>query len=388
MAEGMTVTELADTVGMTPRNIRAYQSRGLLFPPTISGRVALYSGAHVARLELIASLQREGFTLAAIKRLITTPSSYSAIVADRRRRFRDGSSDIVRTVPIPEEPHPHAAAGPAGRTSPRPAWPGGTASGQLVSHTLLVAVGRMLSVQGVPLTLVSAAAARRGPGRPRAGRGAAGAPVRARGRRAQPRRPGEGRRPAQRDRVRDRLPRGGQPGRAGARDATSRPEPRGQSVDLDDHLDLDRDVQRQHRHADRAARVHARVAEHLAEQLAGAVDDAGLAGEVRGARDEADDLDDPAYLVEVADLGLDGGERVERAGLRRASLACSASTSAPTLPVASARRRPRQLAGGVDQVAGAHGRHVGRERRGVAGQRQAELGQPLARGCSASARLR
>ena len=40
MAEGMTVTELADTVGMTPRNIRAYQSRGLLFPPTISGRVA------------------------------------------------------------------------------------------------------------------------------------------------------------------------------------------------------------------------------------------------------------------------------------------------------------------------------------------------------------
>ena len=54
MAEGMTVTELADAVGMTPRNIRAYQSRGLLFPPTISGRVALYSGAHVARLELIA----------------------------------------------------------------------------------------------------------------------------------------------------------------------------------------------------------------------------------------------------------------------------------------------------------------------------------------------
>ena len=114
MAEGMTVTELADTVGMTPRNIRAYQSRGLLFPPSISGRVALYSGAHVARLELIASLQREGFTLAAIKRLITTPSSYSAIVADRRRRFRDGSSDIVRTVPIPEEHIHDAAAGPAG----------------------------------------------------------------------------------------------------------------------------------------------------------------------------------------------------------------------------------------------------------------------------------
>ena len=155
MAEGMTVTELADAVGMTPRNVRAHQSRGLLFPPTISGRVALYSGAHLARLELIASLQREGFTLAAIKRLISTPSSYSAIVADRRRRFRDGSSDIVRTVPIPEDlirsllpdlPEDLTDSGLAWRDS----------SGQLMSHTLLVAVGRMLSVQGVPLPLVSA----------------------------------------------------------------------------------------------------------------------------------------------------------------------------------------------------------------------------------------
>ena len=155
MAEGMTVTELADAVGMTPRNIRAYQSRGLLFPPTISGRVALYSGAHLARLELIASLQREGFTLAAIKRLISTPSSYSAIVADRRRRFRDGSSDIVRTVPIPEE-HIHALLPdlPSDLTDTGLAWR--DKSGQLMSHTLLVAVGRMLSVQGVPLPLVSA----------------------------------------------------------------------------------------------------------------------------------------------------------------------------------------------------------------------------------------
>jgi DNA-binding transcriptional MerR regulator len=155
MAEGMTVTELADAVGMTPRNIRAYQSRGLLFPPAISGRVALYSGAHVARLELIASLQREGFTLAAIKRLISTPSSYSAIVADRRRRFRDGSSDIVRTVPIPEE-HIHSLLPdlPSDLTDTGLAWR--DKSGQLVGHTLLVAVGRMLSVQGVPLPLVSA----------------------------------------------------------------------------------------------------------------------------------------------------------------------------------------------------------------------------------------
>jgi DNA-binding transcriptional MerR regulator len=155
MAEGMTVTELAEAVGMTPRNIRAHQSKGLLFPPSINGRVALYNGAHVARLELIASLQREGFTLAAIKRLISTPSSYSAIVADRRRRFRDGSSDISRTVPIPEDRIRSLLPElPEDLTETGLAWRDD--EGQLISHTVLVAVGRMLSMHGVPLEVIAA----------------------------------------------------------------------------------------------------------------------------------------------------------------------------------------------------------------------------------------
>ncbi len=99
----MTVAEIADAVGMTPRNVRAYQSRGLLEPPVIVGRVAYYSGVHTVRLQLIASLQREGFTLGAIKRLLDSPGDYSAIVADRRRRFRDGSADLPAAVPVSEE---------------------------------------------------------------------------------------------------------------------------------------------------------------------------------------------------------------------------------------------------------------------------------------------
>jgi DNA-binding transcriptional MerR regulator len=148
MAEGMTVTELAEVVGMTPRNVRAYQSRGLLYPPVISGRVAHYSAAHVARLHLIASLQREGFTLAAIKRIVDRPESYGAIVADRRRRFRDGSSDIVATVPVPEESIRKAMPGlPDDLTETGLIWR--DEDGQLVSHTLLVGVGRMLAAQGI-----------------------------------------------------------------------------------------------------------------------------------------------------------------------------------------------------------------------------------------------
>ncbi|PID53409.1 MAG: MerR family transcriptional regulator, partial [Micrococcales bacterium] len=34
---------LADLAGMTPRNVRAYQQRGLLAPPKRSGRNAWYS---------------------------------------------------------------------------------------------------------------------------------------------------------------------------------------------------------------------------------------------------------------------------------------------------------------------------------------------------------
>jgi DNA-binding transcriptional MerR regulator len=148
MAEGMTVTELAEVVGMTPRNVRAYQSRGLLYPPVISGRVAHYSAAHVARLHLIASLQREGFTLAAIKRIVDRPESYGAIVADRRRRFRDGSSDIVATVPVPEAAVRAAVPGlPDDLTETGLIW---RDEGRgLVSHTLLVGVGRMLAAQGI-----------------------------------------------------------------------------------------------------------------------------------------------------------------------------------------------------------------------------------------------
>ena len=155
MAGTMTIAELAERSGLTARNIRAYQSRGLLFAPEIQGRVAHYNGAHLARLMLIGSLQREGFTLAAIHRLIESPGDYSAIVADRRRRFREGSSDITTTVPIPEarirELLPDL---PEDLTDTGLAWRDG--DGQLLSHTVLVAVGRTLSTQGVPLDVVTA----------------------------------------------------------------------------------------------------------------------------------------------------------------------------------------------------------------------------------------
>jgi DNA-binding transcriptional MerR regulator len=66
----MTIDELARRTGMTVRNIRAHQSRGLLQPPDIEGRTGYYGPEHVARVELISEMQADGFNLAAIKRLL------------------------------------------------------------------------------------------------------------------------------------------------------------------------------------------------------------------------------------------------------------------------------------------------------------------------------
>ena len=66
----MTIDALAQRTGMTVRNIRAHQSRGLLQPPEIEGRTGYYGPEHVARIELIAEMQADGFNLAAIKRLL------------------------------------------------------------------------------------------------------------------------------------------------------------------------------------------------------------------------------------------------------------------------------------------------------------------------------
>jgi DNA-binding transcriptional MerR regulator len=66
----LTVEQLAYETGMSVRNIRNHQSRGLLPPPEVRARVGYYGPDHVARLRLIQEMQAEGFKLSAISRLI------------------------------------------------------------------------------------------------------------------------------------------------------------------------------------------------------------------------------------------------------------------------------------------------------------------------------
>jgi DNA-binding transcriptional MerR regulator len=77
-ATDLTIDELAQRSGMTVRNVRAHQSRGLLPPPEIRGRTGYYGSEHVARLELIKDLQAEGFNLESIRRILERTPGRSA----------------------------------------------------------------------------------------------------------------------------------------------------------------------------------------------------------------------------------------------------------------------------------------------------------------------
>lgn len=91
----MTIDELARRTGMTVRNIRAHQSRGLLRPPAVVGRTGYYDEDHVARLELIKEMQGDGFNLGAISRLLEGVGGSSGEVLDFTRAVR---------APFEEEP--------------------------------------------------------------------------------------------------------------------------------------------------------------------------------------------------------------------------------------------------------------------------------------------
>lgn len=80
----LTVEDLANQTGVSVRNIRAYQTAGLLPPPRLQGRLGLYSQAHLGKLELIRDLRQQGFGLDAIRDMIAnTPdgawSEYSLV---------------------------------------------------------------------------------------------------------------------------------------------------------------------------------------------------------------------------------------------------------------------------------------------------------------------
>lgn len=84
MPDDLTIDELSARTGVSVRNIRAHQSRGLLPPPAIRSRTGYYGPEHVARLELIREMQADGFNLRAIERLIDSATSSEEALGFKR----------------------------------------------------------------------------------------------------------------------------------------------------------------------------------------------------------------------------------------------------------------------------------------------------------------
>jgi DNA-binding transcriptional MerR regulator len=91
--EDLTIDQLAQRTGMTVRNLRAHQARGLLPPPEVRGRTGYYGPDHVARVELIKELQADGFNLEAIRRLLDAEPGSSAEILRFTRAVRQPFED-------------------------------------------------------------------------------------------------------------------------------------------------------------------------------------------------------------------------------------------------------------------------------------------------------
>jgi DNA-binding transcriptional MerR regulator len=102
----LTIDGLAHATGVTVRNIRAYQARGLLPAPEVRARTGWYGAEHRARLELIKELQGEGLRLDAVKRLFDVTGGTTEQVLDFVRAVRDlfstGSGHIVSAGDLQE----------------------------------------------------------------------------------------------------------------------------------------------------------------------------------------------------------------------------------------------------------------------------------------------
>jgi DNA-binding transcriptional MerR regulator len=105
-AEALTIDELARRTGMTVRNIRAHQARGLLPPPDVRGRTGYYGPDHVARIELVKELQADGFNLEAIRKLIDSSPGHSGdflkFARAVREPFEDEEPEIVELEELAE----------------------------------------------------------------------------------------------------------------------------------------------------------------------------------------------------------------------------------------------------------------------------------------------
>lgn len=129
-----TIGELADAAEVTPRTIRYYTAEGLLPPPDMRGRYALYNEDHLHRLQLINRLKDAYLPLNEIKTRLEqlTPEQVVDVLSEYNQasmpQIPENATDYIARVlnsgavpvsgmqppamPVPEQPAGAAAQKP------------------------------------------------------------------------------------------------------------------------------------------------------------------------------------------------------------------------------------------------------------------------------------
>lgn len=103
------IEDLAARSGVRVDTIRFYQGRGLLAPPEREGRVAYYGEAHLARLQRIRGLLREGLSLALVRRVLDAESRGGGSAGGRTRaRARDALVAALAAERVGEQTYTRA----------------------------------------------------------------------------------------------------------------------------------------------------------------------------------------------------------------------------------------------------------------------------------------
>src|SRR3954449_3344061 len=94
----LTVTDLAERVGMTVRNLREWKTLGLLPAAEMRGRVGYYPPEVVDRVERIKSLHAEGFTLELIGRMLDAGEEVMRLAETLHAPYRAGTDQRIAKI--------------------------------------------------------------------------------------------------------------------------------------------------------------------------------------------------------------------------------------------------------------------------------------------------
>lgn len=107
MEDELTIEQFAQRVGMTVRNVREWQTLGLLRYPDKRGRVGVYSSGHVAQVKRVQQLKADGFPLSLIRRMFARepPAAETAVrglASAVLEPFHDEEPVLVATTELRE----------------------------------------------------------------------------------------------------------------------------------------------------------------------------------------------------------------------------------------------------------------------------------------------